>query len=88
MVCTVSTGNWFIPVLNVPGRSHIGIHGGGTGLTDPFESSQGWVATVGCIRMQNEDLNTLVSLINRDRECNQKNQVHILPCYPSNGFGR
>lgn len=31
------------------------IHGGGSGLHDPFAPYQGWVPTYGCLRMQNAD---------------------------------
>ena len=31
------------------------IHGGGSGLDDPYAPRQGWVPTYGCLRMQNED---------------------------------
>ncbi|MCD6165521.1 L,D-transpeptidase family protein, partial [bacterium] len=41
------------------GRTGIGIHGGGSGLADPFRGDQGWVITEGCIRMQNEDIETM-----------------------------
>ena len=49
-------GPYFIPVNNVPGRGGIGIHGGGTGTAHPLAARQGWVVTLGCIRVQNEDL--------------------------------
>ena len=32
------------------------IHGGGTGLPDPFADTQGWKPTMGCTRGQNEDV--------------------------------
>ena len=54
-------------------RAGIGIHGGGTGLPSPLASRQGWRSTLGCIRMQNADLSSLVSLVNwvrgRGGEC-------------------
>lgn len=31
------------------------IHGGGSGLPDPFAMYQGWEGTYGCLRMQNAD---------------------------------
>lgn len=58
-----SMGLWFIPVLDVPSRSGIGIHGGGSGLSDPFAARQGWVVTHGCLRVQNEDLSKLVDYV-------------------------
>jgi RHS repeat-associated protein len=41
----------------------IGIHGGGSGLVHPQVDRQGWVNTLGCIRLQNEDLGYLASQI-------------------------
>jgi hypothetical protein len=45
------------------GRAGIGIHGGGTGLKSPLAPSQGWLRTLGCVRMQNSRLETLVELL-------------------------
>lgn len=56
-------GYHFTPVAGTPGRQGIGIHGGGTGLADPFAKQQGWAPTHGCLRVQNEDNDALVSLI-------------------------
>jgi len=39
------------------------IHGGGSGLEDPFAPRQGWLGTYGCLRMQNEDGQALSRLI-------------------------
>ncbi|MDR3563356.1 MAG: hypothetical protein P4N59_18245 [Negativicutes bacterium] len=39
------------------------IHGGGSGLGDPFAPQQGWVPTYGCLRMQNADGEELSKLI-------------------------
>ena len=39
------------------------IHGGGSGLAEPFSPRQGWVPTLGCLRMQNEDGEALSRLI-------------------------
>jgi hypothetical protein len=51
-------GWWFIPVLGVPNRVGIGIHGGGSGLVNPLaaEQSPPWIWTHGCLRMRNCDL--------------------------------
>ncbi|MNS94210.1 hypothetical protein D3C72_1284210 [compost metagenome] len=35
------------------------IHGGGSGLKDPFAPRQGWKPTLGCTRAQNEDVQEL-----------------------------
>jgi hypothetical protein len=67
----VPFGPWFIPVLDYAGNHHmrdferegIGIHGGGSGLADPFAPRQGFQVTHGCIRLQNEDLQHLVHLL-------------------------
>lgn len=39
------------------------IHGGGSGLSDPWEPQQGWKPTEGCTRAQNEDVDNLCSEI-------------------------
>jgi hypothetical protein len=65
----IAEGSWFIPILDVhdlwvpDGRSGLGIHGGGTGLADPFLPEQGWALTLGCIRLQNADLQRLALLL-------------------------
>jgi hypothetical protein len=41
-------------------RSGIGLHGGGSRLPAPLAPRQGWAATHGCVRTQNEDLMTRV----------------------------
>lgn len=55
-------GWWATPINDNPegtlaahGRSGLMIHGGGSGLADPFAPLQGWEWTLGCIRMQNVD---------------------------------
>lgn len=45
-------GNFYITSGDPRGRD---IHGGGTGLSDPYADYQGWVPTYGCLRMQNAD---------------------------------
>src|SRR5258706_10142044 len=39
------------------------IHGGGSGLADPWDPQQGWKPTEGCTRAQNEDVDALCSEI-------------------------
>ena len=39
------------------------IHGGGSGVPDPFAPRQGWTPTLGCLRMQNEDGEALSRMI-------------------------
>jgi RHS repeat-associated protein len=41
------------------------IHGGGTGLPNPFAARQGWMRTHGCTRGQNEDVQELNRIISR-----------------------
>lgn len=53
-------GTFYITTGDARGRD---IHGGGSDLPDPFASRQGWEATYGCIRMQNEDGEELSRLI-------------------------
>ena len=60
----VAEGHWFIPLADVPGRVGIGLHGGGTGLPGALTADrQGWQVTHGCLRLQNEDLARVVSLL-------------------------
>jgi len=82
------TGNWFIPILNVHGRIEMGLHGGGSGLKDPFATNQGWVETQGCIRVQNQALEEIASFIQQDIANNKRNRIIIIPNYPKSGFGR
>lgn len=42
------------------------IHGGGSGLNDPYEDYQGWIPTYGCLRMQNADGQQLSRLMIAD----------------------
>ena len=66
-------GYWFTPVLDYDDnhkmrdfkRDGIGIHGGGSGLPDPFAPRQGWRKTHGCLRVQNEDNQKLVELVKK-----------------------
>jgi len=57
----VPYGFFYTPLLDVNGlwaawgRAGIGVHGGGSGLPDPFADQQGWMMTEGCIRLQNDD---------------------------------
>ena len=56
-------GCWFFPLGDSQqhsfaqhGRAGVGIHGGGSDLPDSFAWRQGWEYTLGCIRLQNWDL--------------------------------
>lgn len=45
-------GTFYITTGDPRGRD---IHGGGSGLNEPFSDYQGWQPTLGCLRMQNAD---------------------------------
>ena len=53
-------GTFYIATGDARGRD---IHGGGSGLDDPYAGRQGWLGTYGCLRMQNEDGQVLSYLI-------------------------
>ena len=55
-------GSFYIHTGDPTGRGR-DIHGGGSDLPDPYARRQGWEATLGCLRMQNEDGETLSSWI-------------------------
>ncbi len=62
-------GKYFIALKDVNGlwkdpyRDYIGLHGGGSGLPDPFAPLQGWVITHGCFRLQNVHLARVVDSV-------------------------
>lgn len=65
-------GWWYLWLAPVDGAAAkigdvgIGVHGGGSGLPDPWAARQGWTRTHGCLRMQNEDLDkTVVPLLKK-----------------------
>jgi len=45
------------------GRNLIRLHGGGTGLADPYADDQQLLPTQGCVRMKNGDVNSLIHAI-------------------------
>lgn len=53
-------GTFYITSGDPRGRD---IHGGGSGLPDPYAAFQGWVPTYGCLRMQNADGEALARMI-------------------------
>lgn len=53
-------GTFYITTGDPRGRD---IHGGGSGLSDPYGDYQGWVPTWGCLRMQNADGEELAEMI-------------------------
>jgi len=46
------------------------LHGGGTGLKDPGADRQGWKPTMGCTRLQNEDIQKLVDAVSTFKDAN------------------
>lgn len=52
-----SMGYWFTPLLAVPDRDGIGMHGGGSALGVPgaFAPEQPLLKTLGCLRVRNAD---------------------------------
>jgi hypothetical protein len=65
----IGEGRYFVPLTGIPGHDGIGIHGGGTGTADPLAPRQGWVPTLNCIRLQNEDLQTFAQLMYECAPC-------------------
>lgn len=59
--CRAEIGNFGVPYgtfyITTGDYRARDIHGGGSGLTDPYAPYQGWVPTLGCLRMQNADGN-------------------------------
>jgi hypothetical protein len=82
---TVPFGPWFISVNDYDGhtsmqhwgRAGIGIHGGGSGLADPFADHQGWTITEGCLRCQNIDLKHLVQLVSRAQKAGRRCYITV-----------
>jgi RHS repeat-associated protein len=56
------------------------IHGGGTGLKDPFAPRQGWKPTEGCTRGQNADVKTLGQAISAFKGANPGVKVSYCRC--------
>ena len=67
-------GTFYIRTGDARGRD---IHGGGSGLSDPFAPRQGWLATLGCLRMQNEDGEALSRLI---IDAGNAIELEVRPC--------
>lgn len=74
---TPAFGRWFVAMLDwqecramaAYRRSGIGLHGGGSGLPDPFAPRQSppFVVTHGCLRLVNQDLDEVVHYIHRSQ---------------------
>jgi uncharacterized protein RhaS with RHS repeats len=56
------------------------IHGGGTGLKDPFAPNQGWKPTMGCTRGQNDDVKRLGQAISAFKSANPGAKVSYCGC--------
>jgi RHS repeat-associated protein len=56
------------------------IHGGGTGLKDPFAPNQGWKPTMGCTRGQNDDVKSLGQAISAFKSANPGVRVSYCRC--------
>lgn len=67
-------GSFYITTGDYRGRD---IHGGGSGLPDPYAARQGWVPTWGCLRMQNEDGIELCGLINEAQDAGVEVSLHV-----------
>jgi hypothetical protein len=64
------------------GRAGIGVHGGGSGLADPFAPRQGWVCTRGCWRIENDDLERLVEITGFVHQAGGQVSVTVVPWQP------
>lgn len=79
-------GEWCVDLEDLEGqetgngRAGISLHGGGSGLANPFAPYQGWQATHGCIRVQNADLARIVDLIRDART--RGGTVYLTVVYP------
>lgn len=79
-------GEWCVDLEDLEGqetnngRAGISLHGGGSGLANPFAPYQGWQATHGCIRTQNADLEKIVELIRDARK--RGGTVYLTVVYP------
>jgi hypothetical protein len=86
---TVPFGAWLIPLLDMAtggpmqqfGRAGIAIHGGGSGLRQPFAPQQGWQVTHGCWRVANESLALIVKIVHTTQK-KGKCLVTVLPRNP------
>jgi len=63
-------GPWFVDLEEQEAqessrsRAGIGVHGGGSGLKEAYTATrQGWLKTLGCVRLQNEDLRRFVASV-------------------------
>lgn len=61
------------------GRGGIGIHGGGSGLADPFAPRQGWQITEGCLRLQNCDNGHFVQIVEKAQAAGGRCYLTVAP---------
>jgi hypothetical protein len=87
-------GAWFIPLedygahhaMRDNGRSGIGCHGGGSGLLEPLAPRQPFVATHGCFRFLNEDLDRLAEDVHYVRQAGGAVYVTVAPWQPGDAL--
>lgn len=74
-----SMGLWFTPLLAVPGRDGIGIHGGGSalGVLHAFDPQQSLLTTLGCLRIHNADNKTLAPEITRRKAAGERCTITV-----------
>lgn len=76
-------GRWCVDLIDLQnqetgnGRAGISLHGGGSGLPSPFAPKQGWVNTHGCIRVQNAELEQIVSMLKRCESSGRKAYITV-----------
>ncbi len=91
---TVPFGPWFLGLVDYDGhtgmgdnhRGGIGLHGGGSGLIAPFAPQQGWVWTLGCWRLANQDLESLVKITRPLRASGGRTFVTVAAPTPGAGL--
>lgn len=77
-------GPWCIDLIDLDNqetgndRAGISAHGGGSALLDPFAPYQGWSNTMGCIRFQNHDIETLAALVKKAAHSGNKVYVTVV----------
>lgn len=60
------------------GRAGVGVHGGGSILGNPLADRQGWAATYGCVRLQNEDARRFGHLVEDSQKVGHNVWVTVL----------
>jgi hypothetical protein len=73
----VSMGNWFTPLLDVPGRDGIGVHAGGTGAPEPFAPDQPLLKTLGCLRIHNQTNDLLGPELTKRFDAGESSEITV-----------